>query len=314
MRSVTEKSVNCTGCENKQARYTHGGDWCGDGSIRLDFSVNINPFGLPESGRKAYIDSISRLARYPDWDCRALRQALGNKLQLLPEHIFCGNGAAELIDRIVRALHPRRAVLAVPAFSEYERALRVEGCEITYFPLCADKDFVLSQDFLEFLTVETDMVFLCNPNNPTGRLIDRDLLFRIQERCEEQQIWLVVDECFLEFTGKEKEQSLIGRLASKTIVLRAFTKIYAMPGLRLGYLVCGNGDAMQRIFQAGQCWNVSVPAQSVGIAVLSEEAYVRESVACVQREREFLMEGLRTEGFGVVPSETNFILFFSRET
>lgn len=295
--------------ENRAERYGHGGDWCGDGSVRYDFSVNINPFGLPESGRKAYADSLAQLDRYPDWDCAALRRALAEKLCVDAEHIFCGNGAAELIYRVVQALRPKRALLAVPTFSEYERALQTAGCETAFFELRADRDFALTDDFLEFLTEEIDIVFLCNPNNPTGRIIDAALLDRIQERCREKHIYLVVDECFLEFTGRERESTRIGRSGSETLVLRAFTKLYAMPGLRLGYLVCENTAAVARIARAGQCWNVSVPAQAVGIAVLGEDAYVRESVSYVRREREFLSLGLKQRGYQVVPSEANFILY-----
>lgn len=295
--------------EDRAERYGHGGDWCENGSVRYDFSVNINPLGLPESGRKAYADSLTQLNRYPDWDCAALRRALSEKLGVDAGHIFCGNGAAELIYRLVQALRPKRALLAVPTFSEYERALRTVGCEVTFFELRAENDFALTADFLESLTEEIDIVFLCTPNNPTGRLIDTALLARIQKRCREKNIRLVIDECFLEFTERERESTRIGRSGNETVVLRAFTKLYAMPGLRLGYLVCEDAAVIARIARAGQCWNVSVPAQAVGVAVLHEEAYVRESVSYVRREREFLSEGLRARGYHVVPSEANFILY-----
>ncbi|MFR2561423.1 MAG: aminotransferase class I/II-fold pyridoxal phosphate-dependent enzyme [Anaeromassilibacillus sp.] len=188
--------------------------------------------------------------------CRELRAALAAYEGIPAEQIVCGNGAADLIFRIVAATHPRRALLLEPTFAEYEQALRAMDCSIAYFPLQESEGFVLPEAFLQQLTPEINLLFLCNPNNPTGRTVPPALLREIWKRCEEAGILLVVDECFNEFLEHPEQNTLKGVLKTGTnsVILKAFTKSFAMPGLRLGYGLCGNGDLAERIFSCGQPW------------------------------------------------------------
>lgn len=277
----------------------------------LDFSANINPMGMPPGAVRAAADALQQCTQYPDPLCRELRAALAAYEGIPAEQIVCGNGAADLIFRIVAATHPRRALLLEPTFAEYEQALRSMDCSIAYFPLQESEGFVLPEAFLQQLTPEINLLFLCNPNNPTGRTVSPALLQEIWKRCEEAGILLVVDECFNEFLEHPEQNTLKGVLktGANSVILKAFTKSFAMPGLRLGYGLCGNGDLAERIFSCGQPWGVSIPAQAAGVAALQEQGYLERMRRLIQTERRWLSENLARLGLCVFPSEANYILF-----
>ena len=277
----------------------------------LDFSANINPMGMPPGAVRAAADALQQCTQYPDPLCRELRAALAAYEGIPAEQIVCGNGAADLIFRIVAATHPRRALLLAPTFAEYEQALRSMDCSIAYFPLQESEGFVLPEAFLQQLTPEINLLFLCNPNNPTGRTVPPALLREIWKRCEEAGILLVVDECFNEFLEHPERNTLKGVLKPGTnaVILKAFTKSFAMPGLRLGYGLCGNKSLAERIFFCGQPWGVSIPAQAAGIAALQEQGYLERMRRLIQTERRWLSENLARLGLCVFPSEANYILF-----
>ena len=182
---------------------THGGDWAGYeaqyGTAPLDFSANISPLGLPPAVREAAVRSLDYAASYPDPLCRALAGALAQAEGVDPDWCLCGNGAADLIYRAALARRPARALVTAPAFSEYEAALELVQCRTDRFALREEDDFGLDQGFVEAVGPETDMVFLCQPNNPTGRAVPRPLLERVLERCRAVGALLVVDECFCDF-------------------------------------------------------------------------------------------------------------------
>lgn len=277
----------------------------------LDFSANINPMGMPPGAVRAAADALQQCTQYPDPLCRELRAALAAYEGIPAEQIVCGNGAADLIFRIVAATHPQRALLLEPTFAEYEQALRSMDCSIAYFPLQESEGFVLPEAFLQQLTPEINLLFLCNPNNPTGRTVSPALLQEIWKRCEEAGILLVVDECFNEFLEHPEQNTLKGVLKTGTnsVILKAFTKSFAMPGLRLGYGLCGNRDLAERIFSCGQPWGVSIPAQAAGVAALQEQGYLERMRRLIQTERRWLSENLARLGLRVFPSEANYILF-----
>ncbi|MBS5621774.1 MAG: threonine-phosphate decarboxylase [Clostridium sp.] len=277
----------------------------------LDFSANINPMGMPPGAVRAAADALQQCTQYPDPLCRELRAALAAYEGIPAEQIVCGNGAADLIFRIVAATHPQRALLLEPTFAEYEQALRSMDCSIAYFPLQESEGFVLPEAFLQQLTPEINLLFLCNPNNPTGRTVSPALLQEIWKRCEEAGILLVVDECFNEFLEHPEQNTLkdVLETGANAVILKAFTKSFAMPGLRLGYGLCGNGDLAERIFSCGQPWGVSIPAQAAGVAALQEQGYLERMRRLIQTERRWLSENLARLGLCVFPSEANYILF-----
>ena len=170
----------------------------------LDFSVNVNPFGPSEAVLEAAKRGIDKCCAYPDSQCRALRAALAAKLGVPQEYILPGNGAADLFFSLVTAARPKKALIPIPAFSEYEQALRTAECQIRYHQTEEKENFRLTERFLEELTEDLDLVFLCSPSNPAGQVIPEDLLSRIIRRCGEKKIRLVLDECFIEFADPGK--------------------------------------------------------------------------------------------------------------
>ncbi len=292
-----------------QVRNPHGGDVY-DSDIRLDFSANTNPFGTPESIKAAIRNALEQVHQYPDPYCRELVKAISECEQLPTEYILCGNGAADLIYAFCEATRPRRALELAPTFHEYALALKRVGCAVERYTLRKDQDFALTEDFLEELRiVSPDVVFLCNPNNPTGRTIAPGLMQRILEFCARQKIYLFVDECFLDLT--DGEHTLKHQLESHThlIILKAFTKSFGIAGIRLGYCLSGNNILLGRMSRASQPWNVSVLAQAAGIAALKEREFLEKTRALVDTERLWLTGELQRLGFWVCPAEANFLLF-----
>ncbi len=296
-------------------RMAHGGDWAAFqveyGKDPLDFSACISPLGLPAGVRDAVKRALDRADRYPDPICRQLCCMLGVFHGLPQEQIVCGNGAADLIDRIGRVREPGKALLTAPGFTEYERALRSAGWEPAFFPLRAEEGFRLRGEFIECITPEIDLVFLCSPNNPTGLPVEKALLYRVLTACRAVGALLVLDECFLDLTEEPERFELCGELCRwpELILLKAFTKTYAMAGLRLGYALCGSAAMAERLRNVGQPWPVSQLAQEAGIAALNETGYVKELRRLIGSERRRVAEALAAMGLYVVPGQANFLLF-----
>ncbi len=286
----------------------HGG-YVYDSKIEYDFSANLNLLGMPESVKNVLISSVDEWVKYPDPFCRSLTEKIALKEKTYSESIVCGNGAADLIYRIVYAVKPKNAVICTPTFSEYEKALNECGCMVKKHYLIPENNFGLDFQILDKLDDSIDIIFLCSPNNPTGVIIESSVLKMISEKCLEKNIILVCDECFLDLTENAESHSIKRFLNSNIIILKAFTKTYAMAGLRLGYAVFGDVEMAEKVRKIGQYWSVSAPAQIAGITALSEIDYIKKSVKEISKEREFLISELLKLGFTVYPSSTNFILF-----
>lgn len=287
----------------------HGGDVF-EREIVYDFSANLNPLGMPESVKNALQKSISEWEKYPDPFCRSLVKKLSERENFPPENIVCGNGAADLIFRIVQVVKPKKAVVCAPSFSEYSKALTQNGCEISAYFLSEKSGFALDENILEMLDESVRMLILSTPNNPTGRTIDSEILRRICEKCEANDIVFLCDECFIDFTENAAHAEQF--INPNVVVLKAFTKIYAMAGLRLGYALFGDDVLAEKVRKNGQFWSVSAPAQTAGEAALDEKNHLEKTLELVKKEREFLTENLRNFGFKVYPSEANFILFYTK--
>lgn len=291
-------------------KQVHGGDIYSH-PCRIDFSSNMNPLGMPESVRKAALEGVLLSEHYPDVHCRALREAIGRREEVPFDWVICGNGAAELIFALCWAKKPKKALLTAPSFAEYEQALASTGCEITFYECREEAGFALQEDFLDALKEDLDLVFLCSPNNPTGVLIPPALLKGIVSRCRKRGIFLVMDECFQPFLEQGEEESLKGKLGENNgiFVLRAFTKLYAMAGLRLGYGICSDTKFLNKLRGVLQPWNVSLPAQMAGIAAAEELTFARKSRELIAAERAFLQQGLRGLGLKTYDSKANYVFF-----
>lgn len=291
-------------------RYEHGGDIYANEGMVLDFSVNTNPLGMPESVKQAIIDHVPGYASYPDPSCRALRSALAAQHGLKPSMVLCGNGSTELIFALCACIRPGRTIVLAPTFSEYERSTALFGGQVCRHLLGEADRFALTESILAELTPETDMVFLCNPNNPTGRLIDPALLRKIAEVCRHHATPLILDECFIDFTAGESMLPLLKEYPN-LLILQAFTKIYAMAGLRLGTLYCADERLLSRIADFSPAWNVSGVAQAAGVAALQEHDWIEKTRRTVENERAFMAEALSGLGLAVYRSDANFLLIKS---
>ena len=289
----------------------HGGDIYRN-EIIYDFSININPLGMPEAVRHALREGMDAWERYPDPECRKLTKKLADYYGLPASWVICGSGAADLIYQLALFCKPKQALVTAPAFSEYEGALRAAGCRILYEELKKEEDFRVNFGRMaERIDGDTELVFACNPNNPTGMMADGKELLVLAEACRKHHAVLVIDECFCELSDRPVTGSFLPFLKQypEVLVLRAFTKTYAMAGLRLGYGICSSRKLLDGIRSVRQPWSVSVPAQQAGEAALGQGEYLEEARALIRRERERLKAGLERLGFAVYPSETNYLLF-----
>lgn len=296
---------------------THGGDWAGYeleyGKAPLDFSMNVNPMGMSMHVRYAISKATDKAYRYPDPLCRKLRKKIGECESVPDDWIFCGNGAADIIFRLAQALVPKKVLVTAPTFSEYETAFQGYGWEITHHYLKEEDGFRLDASILEEIDGNTNAVFLCEPNNPTGVTSDRELLVQILQRCQEMNTMLIVDECFNGFLEKPKEHTMIDYLADheNLVILKAFTKLYGMAGVRLGYCLCSNKTLIDVLYAAGAPWNVSLLAQEAGIAALEDIHHVRRGREVIKTERPYLVAELHKLGIDPVYGEANYLFFKS---
>lgn len=290
---------------------THGGDIYRNPAER-DFSVNACPLPTPDAVLQAAQDAITRLDAYPDVEQSRFRAAAAQLEALEPSQIFGGSGATELLFALARSIAPKKALLAEPCFSVYRRALEVdERCEITTSLLRHKNDFALTDEILTRLTPDLDAFFLANPNNPTGRTVDDDLLYEILDRCEQNGTALIVDESFLRLSSRGVS---LAREVTRRVglyVVNSFTKLFAIPGARVGY-VLSNDANIERLRRFLPEWNMSGAAQQIGEAcanLLLQSDYEKDARETIERERAFLESELRDVGLIVYPSDANFLLF-----
>lgn len=294
----------------------HGGDIYRN-KVCYDFSVNINPLGVPDHVKQALAEAINHVSQYPDIEYLELKNAIAKKYKILPDYLVCGNGASEIFLALIRALKPNKILIPVPSFYGYEKASMCHSAEIIYYEMKSENEFSIDKKFLnkKFLNeiYHADVLFLANPNNPTGKKIPQDLLHEILERAKNAHTDVILDECFLEFMEGGQDESMIYDLETyqNLYVVRAFTKIFAIPGVRLGYLCTSNERVRTLIMQELPEWNLSIFAQMSGVAACQEMDYLAETVKVVDRERNYLTEELKKLGIKVYLSNANFIMIES---
>ncbi len=289
----------------KNINSQHGGDSYGLGDI-LDFSANLHPLGMPPALKKQLQDSISLCQSYPDPLCRDVSKAIAQRDQVAKEQILCGNGAADLIFRLCQQIQPKKALITAPTFGEYAQALG--NCHIERHFLYPEENFDLNDDILEKLSPDLDILFLCSPNNPTGRCIKPALLQEIAQKCEENSIYFVLDQCFLEFSMTSQPMTTL--LSNPfVILLRAFTKSYAIAGIRFGYCLCSNHILMEKLRFGAQPWSVSTLAQVAGISACALPHWPKLGRDIIQAERPKLEQSLSQVGAEFWHSDANYILF-----
>lgn len=283
------------------------------GSAPIDFSANISPLGLPQEIKDELTHALDDIIHYPDPLCRELTQAIATKDNINYDNIICGNGASEIIYQLIYTIKPMNALVLAPTFAEYEEALKTLKCDIEYYLLEEKNSFQIKKNILNKISSYLDIVFICQPNNPTGVLCEPEILEKMIAKCQKTGTYIVIDECFIDFLEEDEKYSMMRLIENNPylIIIKAFTKMYALAGLRLGYGVTSNLDLLQLMKSRTQPWAVSSLAQRAGVIATGLDEYVNKVKAIVKEERTYLTKNLMLLGFHVYPTYANYILFKS---
>lgn len=278
----------------------------------LDFSANINPIGLNENVKTAMINAIDKVVKYPDITYFDLKNSIREFEKIDMSNITLGNGAAEVIFNIVRALKPKKALLPAPTFSEYEEAIISVNGEIEYYKLKESNDFNLDYEFIDKIKDDIDIIFICNPNNPTGCLTTKEFIRKVLNKALITDTIVVIDESFLDFV-KPNELYLSNDLLmdyKNLIIVKSLTKFFAIPGARIGYGLCSNNEIINEINKVIVPWSVNVIASEAIIQGLKEKDYIEKSIVYVKNEKEYLYSALKEiNNLKVFEPSVNFIMF-----
>lgn len=273
----------------------------------LDFSASINPLGVPDSVAAVIRENIGLLVHYPDPFADGISRDLAQYAGVPAQNLVCGNGSTELIYLLARALRPRRVLVPAPTFSEYERACGLnDGSSCIRCHLTARDGFAIDPGKFSAAMAGCDMAFLCNPNNPTGRLMEREAVLDLVRSARREDCVLVVDEAFIDFTP---EQSVAGDVAghSHLIVLRSLTKFYALSGLRIGFGIFPGG-IIESIRAHKEPWTINTLAQMAAATAIRDRAYQQRTTEVISAEKGYLEQGFRRLGIEFFPSSANYYL------
>jgi threonine-phosphate decarboxylase len=275
----------------------------------LDFSANINPLGPPPEVYEIIISNIKKISQYPDSRNIELKNNLAKHLDLSLNNLVMGNGASELIFLIINHLRPQNVWIPVPTFSEYEIATASIGANVLHLPLEGENLATFKLDKLKDLK-KGDLMFICNPNNPTGQLYSTNLLTEVYRLTREKGAYLVIDESFLDFIEKSDQISYRKKVNDNPnlIILYSLTKFFAIPGLRLGAAI-SHPELTSQFEKIRDPWNINVFAQLAGIVALNNREYIKNTLGFFREEKHFLYNKLK-EVKGITPFKpsANFIL------
>ena len=290
----------------------HGGDllaamkrWQPVTGKLIDFSSNINPLGTPPGLIEHLAAALPEIVAYPTPRARELREKLALYFSIPAEKLVIGNGANDLIHQLVNWISPRRVFVPAPSFSEYERAARFLGASLSYYylPPVETIDFEKTAAQLE----QGDLIIFCNPNNPTGLLSTRAELITLVEKAAGRGAVVMFDESFIPLTGKP-EESLRDFAADNLWVITSLTKIWGLPGLRLGCAI-GPTDLVRKFTRWEDPWKVNSLAQLAGIYCSDANDYLKDTEVLVKNERAYLFKELQKNGhFKVLEGSANFLL------
>lgn len=293
----------------------HGGDIYRN-KIEYDFSVNTNPLGIVPRLHDALVEAIELSGSYPDLEQELFRSKISSMEHVSINEVYGGNGASELFMAIVRTFMPKKALVVSPSFSGYEYALdSLKGVEIAEYVLKESENFNIGEDFLEYIDTSVQIVFLANPNNPTGRSIDEGMMLRILDRCQRVGAYLVVDECFINMAaGAYSVKGLINQY-SKLLVVDAFTKLFAIPGIRVGFIISSANNIVMIKRQIPE-WSMSTLAQYAGAKcadIVMKTDFLEKTKKTILEEKVYLCNGLTKLGIEHYESDTAYILIRAEE-
>ena len=276
------------------------------------FSANVNPLGLSGKLKNTLAEHLDVITGYPDREYTQLRRVIAGYCGSECEHIIVGNGSTELISLFIQIEHPKKALIVGPTYSEYEREVSLGGGTSLYFPLREEDDFVLNYDKLTAqLNENIDLLIICNPNNPTSTSVDRRTMRNILDVCKQNDIFVMVDETYIEFT--EDYESLnsipLTRYYNNIIILRGISKFFASPGLRLGYAVTGNTDLIKTINSRKNPWTINSLAEEAGRLMFTDTEYIDSTKSLISSERKRVTSMLRRiDSLKVYEPSANFVL------
>jgi threonine-phosphate decarboxylase len=276
----------------------------------IDFSANINPLGYPPCVERIILNNLSSIKSYPDSEAKELREVLSELLNIEYEKIVIGNGSTELIYLLCKVFSGCIFLTLEPTFSEYETAARNFWGKVRRLQLMEEDEFQLALNSLIRNMRGVDVVFLCNPNNPTGGIIKRVDLEKLLWEAEKMGIFVVVDEAFIDFVPNPKEFTMLSEKMrwENLMVLRSLTKSFALPGLRIGYGI-GGRSIVEKLYSNLPPWNVNALALIVGKEVVCEEEFIERTKKFITKEREMLYHEIaKIPKAKPFQSVTNFIL------
>jgi threonine-phosphate decarboxylase len=273
----------------------------------IDFSANMNPLGPPQAAWQALLDNLPGIVNYPDPYARGLKTALAAHLRVEPDNLALGNGSIELIYLLPRVFPQATALVPAPGFSEYDYAVRLTSSQCRYIYL-QPPDYAWDLPALLAEIAQGGLIFLCNPNNPTGTLLSGADLEAVLAALPDSAL-LVMDEAFIDFVDKQEELTLVPRAIQdpRVLVLGSLTKFFALPGLRLGYLA-GTPERLRKLAAFLPPWNINSLAQAAGAAALGEAQYIEHSRKYIREARDLLFAALKDiPGLNPLPPTANFI-------
>lgn len=272
----------------------------------IDFSSNINPF-IVESMDKIVAAGVENLQKYPDIKYRRLRKNIADYLRVDDSQVIPGNGATEIIYLLMRNLSGRLAIIN-PTFSEYRKGAEIAGLSVVDFVMDWKKDFKLDLDEIYRRKDEFDSIFICNPNNPDGSVRE---IKKLLEFAEKEGKLLIVDETFIEFADSEKDRSLVNMVekSKNLFIIRAVTKFFGIPGIRLGYGISANRELLQKMYDEKEPWTINSFADSASDFIFKEDEYIRKSKEYFSKERVCMINEInKIDGIKAFNSDANFIL------
>ena len=278
----------------------------------ISFSANVNPLGISYQLRTGLTEHIDAITSYPDREYTQLRKCIGEYIHTDYQNILVGNGSTELISLVIQLLHPQKALIVGPTYSEYEHEVTLGGGRSHYFRLKETDDFHLNlEELQEALSHNVDLLVICNPNNPTSSQIDRRTMRNILDTCKERDIFVMVDETYVEFSEAAEEITSIPltEYYNNIIILRGISKFFAAPGLRLGYAICGNHQLLKEIDSKKNPWTINSLAAVAGEIMFQDKKYIEDTKQLISSERTRICQLLdHCPAVKYYPPHGNFIL------
>jgi len=275
----------------------------------IDMSSNINPLGALPGLIEHLRWKIGRVSMLPEVDARSSARVIAALLGVAEERVLAGNGTTQFIYTACTALAARKALIVGPTYADYADACRAYGIEPDFFLTRADEDFVLDKGQLAAILPGYDTVFLCNPNNPTGHLVDHEALFDLC--ASHPHIRFVIDESYLPFAAAKRSRSMSACGLDNVVVLWSVSKIFGIPGLRAGFLLA-NAPVIERFRRLMQPWSVNGLAQeAIGFLGTNREAvtmFIDQTRVYLAEERRLFRQRLQTGGLILYPSVTSYAL------